>query len=227
MLNYIWCFIVVFSVFCSIFAGNADNLSKAFTDSTAEAMTLLMTLAGIIGLWSGLMKIAERSGLTAIIARLFAPLLHRLFPRLDKNGAAFEAITMNISANLLGLGSTATPLGLRAMRELRTLSGSDEASDEMVWEVCRLATYDAEMPVYGLDELPVPSLYPRPSRELLRAVVMVRLGIGMRTVDVKALDEAYTEAFPHSTPLNVGKKRRRRRTAGGDKGRTILGAALE
>ena len=132
MLNYIWCFIVVFSVFCSIFAGNADNLSKAFTDSTAEAMTLLMTLAGIIGLWSGLMKIAERSGLTAIIARLFAPLLHRLFPRLDKNGAAFEAITMNISANLLGLGSTATPLGLRAMRELRTLSGSDEASDEMV-----------------------------------------------------------------------------------------------
>ena len=132
MLNYIWCFIVVFSVFCSIFAGNADNLSKAFTDSTAEAMTLLLTLAGIIGLWSGLMKIAERSGLTAIIARLFAPLLHRLFPRLDKNGAAFEAITMNISANLLGLGSTATPLGLRAMRELRTLSGSDEASDEMV-----------------------------------------------------------------------------------------------
>ena len=97
-----------------------------------------------------------------------------------------------------------------------------EASDEMVWEVCRLATYDDERPVYGLDELPVPSLYPRPSRELLRAVVMVRLGIGMRKVDVKALDEAYTEAFPHSTPLNVNKKQRRR-TAGGDKGRTAGG----
>lgn len=83
-----------------------------------------------------------------------------------------------------------------------------EVSDDMIWEVCRLATHDAERPVYGMNELPVPSLYPRPSRELLRAVVAVRLGMGVREVDVKALDEAYTEAFPHSTPLNVNKKRR-------------------
>ena len=83
-----------------------------------------------------------------------------------------------------------------------------EASDDMIWEVCRLATYDDERPVYGLNELPLPGLYPRTSRELLRAVVAVRLGIGVRKVDVKALDEAYTEAFPHSTPLNVNKKRR-------------------
>ena len=132
MLNFIWCFIVIFSVICSIFTGKADDLSKAFTDSTADAMTLLITLAGIIGLWSGLMKIAERSGLNALLAKLFAPLLHRLFPRLDREGAAFEAITMNISANLLGLGNTATPLGLRAMKELHTLHGGEEASDEMV-----------------------------------------------------------------------------------------------
>ena len=90
---------------------------------------------------------------------------------------------------------------------MRSWFGS-EASDEMIWEVCRLATFDDERPVYGLDELPVPSLYPRPSRELLRAVVAVRLGIGMRKVDLCALDRAYTVAFPHSTPLNVGKKRR-------------------
>lgn len=97
-----------------------------------------------------------------------------------------------------------------------------EASDDMIWEVCRLATYDEERPVYGLNELPLPGLYPRTSRELLRAVVAVRLGIGVRKVDVKALDEAYTEAFPHSTPLNVNKKRRER-TAGGMKPGTAEG----
>ena len=133
MLNTIWSFIVVFSVICALFLGNTQDLSKAFIDSTADAVGLLMTLTGVICLWTGLRKIAEQSGLNALIAKLFAPVLKRLFPRLDKNSAAFEAICMNISANLLGLGNTATPLGLKAMRELHRLDGgSDTASDEMV-----------------------------------------------------------------------------------------------
>lgn len=133
MLNYIWSFLVVCSVITSLLLGNTENLSNAFADSAADAIQLLLTLAGVICLWSGLMKIAERSGLNALMARLFAPLLRVLFPHLDKNGAAFEAITMNISANLLGLGNTATPLGLRAMKELHALNGGrDRASDEMV-----------------------------------------------------------------------------------------------
>ena len=132
MLNIIWSFIVVSAVICALFLGNAEAVSSAFADSAADAVSLLLQLAGIIGLWSGLMKIAERSGLTALTARLFAPLLRRLFPRLEPDSAAFEAITMNISANLLGMGNTATPPGLRAMKELHALHGGEEASDEMV-----------------------------------------------------------------------------------------------
>ncbi len=132
MLNYFWCFIVAFSVVCALVLGNTAELSAAFIDSTADAVQLLLTLAGVIGLWSGLMKIAEKSGLTSLAARLFAPLLSLLFPGLERDGAAFEAISMNISANLLGLGNTATPLGLRAMKELRALGGGDTATDEMV-----------------------------------------------------------------------------------------------
>ena len=82
-----------------------------------------------------------------------------------------------------------------------------EASDDMIWEVCRLATYDDESPVYGLDELPPPSLYPRPCREFLRALVAAKLDIGIRKVDLKALDAAYSEVFPHSTPINIEKKK--------------------
>ena len=83
-----------------------------------------------------------------------------------------------------------------------------EASDDFIWEVCFNTVVD-DRQFYGLDELPAPALHPRASREFLRALVAVRLGIGMRKVDLKALDRAYSEAFPHSTPLNVSKKKRR------------------
>ena len=100
-------------------------------------------------------------------------------------------------------------------RVLKTWFGP-EATDDFIWEVCHAASLalqhdDPEaddVSIYGWDELPLPSLYPRRHRELLRAIVSVRLGIGMRKVDLHALDAAYTVAFPGSTPLNVNKKKR-------------------
>ncbi len=82
-----------------------------------------------------------------------------------------------------------------------------EATDDFIWEVCFNTVVD-EQQLYGLDELPPPALHPRKSREFLRALVAVKLGIGMRRVKLKALDRAYSAAFPHSTPLNVNKKKR-------------------
>ena len=82
-----------------------------------------------------------------------------------------------------------------------------EATDDFIWAVCFNAVVD-EQQLYGLDELPPPALHPRKSREFLRALVAVKLGIGMRRVKLKALDRAYSAAFPHSTPLNVNKKKR-------------------
>ena len=92
-------------------------------------------------------------------------------------------------------------------RVLQSWFGS-EATDDFVWEVCFNTVVD-EQQVYGLDMLPLPALHPRVSREFLRALVAVKLGIGMRKVDLKALDRAYSAAFPHSTPLNVNKKKRK------------------
>ncbi len=86
-------------------------------------------------------------------------------------------------------------------RVLKTWFGS-EASDDMIWEVCHLSQLE------GWNELPPPSLYPRKHRELLRAVVAVRTGISFYRIDLKALDTAFTVAFPQSTPLNVSKKKR-------------------
>lgn len=77
-----------------------------------------------------------------------------------------------------------------------------EATDDMIWEVCHLCEQE------GWNELPLPSLYPRKHRELLRAIVAVRTGISFWKINLKVLDAAYSEAFPHSTPLNVSKKRK-------------------
>ena len=82
-----------------------------------------------------------------------------------------------------------------------------EATDEFIWQVCFNTVVDEEQ-LYGYDELPPPTLHPRPSREFLRALVAVKLGIGMRKVDLRALDAAYSEAFP-GRRINVNKKKRK------------------
>lgn len=133
MLNTVWSFIVVLSIICSICLGNSTGLSSAFINSAASAVELIITLAGVICLWSGIMRIASKSGLTELFAKIFSPILRPLFPHLDRNGEAFKYITMNLTANLLGLGNTATPLGLKAMAELQKQNGGrDTAGDEMV-----------------------------------------------------------------------------------------------
>ena len=89
---------------------------------------------------------------------------------------------------------------------LKTWFGT-QANDDFIWEVCHAAIVDDE-PQEGWNELPLPALYPRKHRELLRAIVAVRLGISFYKIDLKALDSAYSIAFPNSTPINVNKKKR-------------------
>ena len=82
-----------------------------------------------------------------------------------------------------------------------------EATDEFIWEVCNMTSLCMDEPVYGYDELPLPSLYPRKSREFIRALVAVKLGIGVRQVSLKELDAAYHTVFPKSIPINVRKRK--------------------
>lgn len=133
MLNYVWGGLIIVSVIAALLLGNTNELSTALIDSGSSSIELILTMAGIMCLWSGIMKIAEESGFTSAISKLFAPILKPLFPNLDKKSEAFRDITMNISANLLGLGNAATPFGLKAMKELHTLNNnSDTASNEMI-----------------------------------------------------------------------------------------------
>lgn len=119
MLNYIWGIMIVISIVYSFFAGTSQNVTASLFNSAESAVNLVISMAGMICFWTGIMEIAEKSGITNIIAKIFSPVLRRLFRDISPNSKAFHYICMNISANLLGLGNAATPFGLSAMQEMK------------------------------------------------------------------------------------------------------------
>lgn len=132
MMNYIWGFMVIISFVISAIRGNVSEVTAASLEGAKEAITTIIGLLGIMCFWTGLTRIAEKSGLTAFFETALRPLTHKLFPKLPKNSPAMTAISMNMTANLLGMGNAATPLGLKAMEELNKLNKfRDTASDEM------------------------------------------------------------------------------------------------
>lgn len=132
MLNKIWAGMLIIGFIFAIVTGRVAEVSRAVVDSAGKAVELSMGLLGIMCLWCGLMAVAEKSGLTRIISLFSRPLLKLLFPGLPGKHPAMGAIVMNLSANILGLGNAATPLGLKAMQELQKLnSQKTRATDSM------------------------------------------------------------------------------------------------
>ena len=133
MLGKIWAAIVVFSLLFSFFNGTTEQTVIAMTEGAGQGVQLCLTLCGIYALWSGLMAVAEKAGILQALSRLLSPLIRRVFPSVAKSGEAQAAVTLNIAANMLGLGNAATPAGQRAMKELQKVSDDpNRASNDMV-----------------------------------------------------------------------------------------------
>lgn len=128
MMNVIFAGIILFSFVFAALTGRMPQLSEAAMGQAGEAVTLVLSLTGMLCLWSGLMKIAQESGLTELLSRLLSPVTKRLFKGLRPSGEAVNAITMNLIANFLGLGNAATPLGIRAMCEMAKEQRADGAA---------------------------------------------------------------------------------------------------
>ncbi len=118
MMKYIMTGMIVLSFIFAAVTGRMSELSTAFLEECGGAVELAIYLVGVIALWSGLMRVAQSSGLTEKLAKLTAPLLSKLFGGLSRGGKAMQYITLNITANILGLGNASTPFGIAAMREI-------------------------------------------------------------------------------------------------------------
>ena len=125
-MSYIWSGILVFSLLCACTRGTAAATAAAVIDGAQSGITLAVSLAGVLCLWSGVCRVMEAAGLSARIARLLRPLLRRLLPGCSED--AFPHVSANVAANLLGLGNAATPLGMEAVRRMKD---GPRASDEM------------------------------------------------------------------------------------------------
>lgn len=121
MLNYLWAAMIVVGIIYGVLTGNMEAVTNGALDSSKEAISLCLSMCGIMALWMGLMEIAKTSGLIEVMTRKISPFVGFLFPRIPKGHPAREAISTNIIANVLGLGWAATPAGLKAMEELANL----------------------------------------------------------------------------------------------------------
>lgn len=132
MLNYIWGFMVLIGIIIGVVSGNISKVSIATLNSSKEAITLSISMLGIMALWTGIMRIAKTAGIIGGFTKAIRPLIRLLFPSIPKDHIVNEYIASNIMANVLGLGWAATPMGLKAMGELRLLNkDSDVASCDM------------------------------------------------------------------------------------------------
>ncbi len=121
MLNFLWAGMIVIGVLYGALQGNLSEITNAALDSSKEAVSLCITMVGVMSLWMGLMEIAEKAGIIQSMSKMISPIMHFFFPRIPKNHKANEYITTNIIANILGLGWAATPAGLQAMDALAEL----------------------------------------------------------------------------------------------------------
>lgn len=132
MLNYLWGIMIFTGILVAAFTGNMANITNSAVESAGEAITVAITMLGVMSMWTGIMKIGEKSGVIKKMSRLMSPFLRWLFPSVPPNHKAMEHISTNVIANILGLGWAATPAGLSAMSELQKLnSKKDTASNAM------------------------------------------------------------------------------------------------
>lgn len=134
MLNAIWAAMILAAVLYGAFTGHLGDVTNAALDSAGEAISLCITMAGVVALWMGLMEIASRAGLIQKLTRGISPFLTFMFPRIPKSHPAREYIATNIIANVLGLGWACTPAGLKAMEELAHLE-AERGNPEYLPEV--------------------------------------------------------------------------------------------
>ncbi len=133
MLNKIWPIFIIISFSYSIFSGNLNQLNTSIFESTSDAISLSINLLGTMCLWNGIMQIANKTSIIDKLTKLLKPIIKILFPEMKENKPIQKEISMNMIANILGLGNAATPLGLKAMKSMqKENSKKDTLSDSML-----------------------------------------------------------------------------------------------
>ena len=139
-MGIIWTAMVAISVLCALATGRIDAVASGALEGAAAAVELCLSMTGVLCLWMGVMEIMHRSGLSDKLARLLRPVLKRLFPDFARDKAVMDTVAANMSANLLGLGNAATPLGMEAARLMSQKSPGVASNSLCMLVVCNTAS---------------------------------------------------------------------------------------
>lgn len=134
LMSYIWVWIIAISIVASLVLGNGSQLAAAVPQGAQAGITLAVSMAGSICLWTGVGKVMEKAGITGFLSRLLKPLLGRIFPSFRRDPSLACSLSANVCANFLGLGNAATPMGIQAAKRLALRSENGTATNEL----CRL-----------------------------------------------------------------------------------------
>ena len=132
MVNIIWACMAIIGILYAMINGTMDQVNKAIFESAQDAVTISLGLISILVFWLGIMRVAEKAGILRLLAKLFRPIVIKLFPEIPKDHPAIGYILSNMTANIFGLGNAATPMGIKAMEQMKQLSGSETASRSMI-----------------------------------------------------------------------------------------------
>lgn len=139
-MSLIWTAMVSAAVICAVITGQCAQLAAAAMEGTRAAVELSLSIAGMMCLWSGVMEVMRRSGLAQLLSRLLRPVLRRMYPDVSGDREIMDSISANVSANLLGLGNAATPLGLEAARKMSRKSPGVASDALCMLVVCNTAS---------------------------------------------------------------------------------------
>ena len=139
-MNYIWFFIILISILSAAYTGRINEVVNAIMKGAQTSIEVALYLAGIMAFWLGIMKIAEKSGLVAKISLLLKPVAKKLFPEVPEDNPAIGDIAMNFSANAFGLSNAATPIGIKAMKELQKLNKDKKSASNAMCTLLAMNT---------------------------------------------------------------------------------------
>ncbi len=131
VMGIVWVSMLLFSVLAAVMGGKLGTLTPSALEGAKNAIELCLSLAGALCLWSAVAKVMEKACLIKKLGKLMLPVFRRLFPQTSSDETALGYLTANVSANLLGLGNAATPMGIEAVRRMKVISARDTATDEM------------------------------------------------------------------------------------------------
>src|SRR5256885_9496601 len=189
VLNYIWLALVLLAVAIGGWNDRFKDVTEGAFDGAKTAVTIALGLIGIMALWVGVMRLAERAGLVQRIARGLRPIMRRLFPDVPPEHPAMGSMVMNMSANMLGLGNAATPLGLRAMRDLETLNPRPSVATNAMCTFLAINTSSEQLVPTTAIAVPAAAGSTRPTAIVGTALLATLCAATVAIISVKLLEK--------------------------------------